>query len=205
MIAKNSGKIYRFPLDHNLGYGFAEVYDFTDESMFDGRYVYVYDRIDKEIQKAYKMQEIRLCPIVLGPITLYKFPNVRGLHAWRYLFQTPDLLLLERPPYKFCQTLIFKNDNWADLPDWVRGPYDMRKPRIYVDYEQVRYLETRILNSSVGVVKQFTMKFLLDRGLSVIDYYDLSDLGNRNMFVYLVNTYYTLEKTLEFLSQLAKK
>jgi len=37
MIATNSGKIYRFTMDHGLGYGFAEVYDFTDHPMFDGR------------------------------------------------------------------------------------------------------------------------------------------------------------------------
>ena len=47
MITENSGKIYRFKLDHDLGFGFAEVYDFTDHSMFDGRLVYVYDKIDK--------------------------------------------------------------------------------------------------------------------------------------------------------------
>ena len=38
MIKENSGKIYRFRLDHNLGYGFAEVYDFTDHSEFDVLY-----------------------------------------------------------------------------------------------------------------------------------------------------------------------
>ena len=48
MTAENSGKVYRFKLDYNLGLGFAEVYDFTDLSMFDGRDVYVYNRHDEE-------------------------------------------------------------------------------------------------------------------------------------------------------------
>ena len=60
MIVENSGNIYRFKLDHDLGFGFAEVYDFTDElSMLDGRIVYVYVKHDKEEKAKYELSEIR--------------------------------------------------------------------------------------------------------------------------------------------------
>ena len=63
-------------------------------------------------------------------------------------------------------------------------------------------METTILNSRVGVVIKFTMKVILDNNKMVSKYYDLSELGNRNMFVQLVNTYYPLSKTQEYLKQL---
>ena len=30
MIKENSGKLYRIKLEHNFGFGFVEIYDFTD-------------------------------------------------------------------------------------------------------------------------------------------------------------------------------
>src|SRR5690242_13548540 len=101
MIIENSGKIYRFKLDHNLGFGFAEVYDFTDElSMLDGRLVYVFNKHDKEPKPTYDLSEIRKTGIALGPIRLHTFPNTRGLHAWKFILQTDKLLLSELPETK---------------------------------------------------------------------------------------------------------
>ena len=45
------------------------------------------------------------------------------------------------------------------------------------------------------------MKVILDRGENVSYYYDLADTGNKFMFWQLINTYYPLEKTLGFLTQ----
>src|SRR5690349_1815202 len=111
MIKENSGKVYRFILDHSLGYGFAEVYDFTDHSMFDGRLVYVYNRHDKIAQSKYLFSEIRATGIAIGPVRLYKFPNTRGLHSWKLLFQTKDLLIDSLPETKELRGLESKDDN----------------------------------------------------------------------------------------------
>jgi hypothetical protein len=59
MIAENSGKIYKYKLDHNLDYGFAEVYDFTEHSMINGRIVYVCNGHDMEDKKDYELSEIK--------------------------------------------------------------------------------------------------------------------------------------------------
>jgi hypothetical protein len=204
MIAENSGKIYRFKLDHALGFGFAEVYDFTDLSMFDGRIIYVYHKHDREAKASYDVEEIQNTGIALGPIRLNQFPNIRGLHAWKFLFQTQHLLIHELPETKELQGLHWKEDNWDNFKEkWYSSDYDIKKELpTYVDYEKVRHLETRVLNSTTGVVKKFTMKVILDRGEKVSDYYDLIDIGNKFMFVALVNTYYPLETTVEFLKQL---
>lgn len=48
------------------------------------------------------------------------------------------------------------------------------------------------------------MKTLLDMGKKVSEYYDLSEMGNRNMYVQLINTYYDLRQTEAFLNDLPK-
>ena len=202
MIKENSGKIYRFKLDHNLGYGFAEVYDFTDHSMFDGRIVYVYNRRDKKDEKNYELSEIRETGIALGPIRLYKFPAARGLHSWKYLFKSDELIIAELPETKELHGLTFKDDNWNNFKTWYNSK-DFKYPLVYTDYEKIRHLETRIISSPSGVAKEFTMKVILDNKEKVSDYYDLSKLGNKNLFVYLINTYYPLDKTKKYLKQIS--
>jgi intein-encoded DNA endonuclease-like protein len=70
------------------------------------------------------------------------------------------------------------------MKEWFRWPYNLKQKRIFVPYEEVRYLETGILNGPGSVVEKFTMK---------------------NMYVQLINTYYTLEQTKEFLKDLPKE
>lgn len=202
MIKENSGKVYRFKLDHDLGYGFAEVYDFTDHSMFDGRIVYVYNRHDKTEQKGYIYSDIRATGIALGPIRLYKFPNTRGLHSWKFLFQTKDLMIDSFPETKELRGLESKDDNWDNIGDWYGSNYDPKQMPTFVPYESVRHLETRIINSPSGVATKLTMKIILDNGQKVTDFYDLNNLGDKNMFVQMINTYYPLSKTKLFLKQL---
>ncbi len=204
MITENSGKIYRFKLDHELGFGFAEVYDFTDHSMFDGRLVYVYNKIDNKNEKEYKISEIRDSKIALGPIRLYKFPASRGLHSWKLLFKIDELLITELPDTKENHSLSFKDDNWNNIKTWYKSKRDFNNPIVYVDYETIRHLETRIISSPSGVAKEFTMKVILDRDEKVSDYYDLSDCGNKNLFIYLINTYYPLKSTKKYLRQISK-
>ena len=204
MIKENSGKIYRFKLDHDLGFGFAEVYDFTDHSMFDGRIVYVFNRLDKTEKSSYDISEIRKTGIALGPIRLYKFPNTRGLRSWKFLSQTDDLLISELPETKELQAFHSKNDNWDNFKGkWYSSNYDRKQLPTYVDHEKVRHLETRIINGSTGIVKKFSMKVILDNNEKVSDYYDLSDLGNKNMFVQMINTYYPSKLTKKYLRQIA--
>lgn len=207
MIRKNSGKIYRFKLQHNLGYGFAEVYDFTDYSMFSGRLVYVFDRIEKEEKSKYKLAEIRSSNIAIGPLHLGRFPNVRGVNSWKFLFQAKDLLIKDLPVTKSLHGLTWDDDNWANFKkQWYTSNFNPKKELpTYVDYEDVRHLETRILHFPLDVVIKSTMKALIDSNQKVSDYYDLSDLAYKFRFVELINTYYPLAKTRILLKQLPVK
>jgi len=195
MIRENSGKFFRFKLDFGLGYGFAEVYDFSDEYPVDGNIVFVYKRIDEEIKKNYNSSEITSSGIGLGPITLAGHPNSRGVGAWKYLFKSDTFLIEERPITKDAQDLNPLIYNWDTLKQWHKSDWDTKRGPIYVRHNDVRSLETRIINSTSGVVKKTTMKKIIDEDKNLVKYYDLSELGNRNMFLQLINTYYSADKT----------
>jgi len=199
MIEENSGKFFRFKLDFNMGFGFAEVYDFTDIHSADGRIVFIYNRLDKETKKSYKLEEITSSGIALGPIRLYRYPNSKGIGAWKFLMKH-DNFIIEEPNFsKDAQDLTPMVYNWDTLKSWHRSDYGMKESPRYVPYSQVRILETRIMNSTTGVVKKVTMKKLIDEEKNVAQYYDLTDLGNRNMFLQLINTYYPLEKAKQLI------
>lgn len=196
MIIENSGKFFRFKLDFDLGYGFAEVYDFSDvHHSADSIIVFVYNRVDKDSKKTYTPAEITSLGIALGPITLFKYPNSRGVGAWKFLFQTDTFLVEERPVRKAAQDLAPWVYNWNTLKQWHKSDWDPKKGPVYLPYSEVRTMETGILNSTSGVVIKATMKKLIDEGKNVSDYYDLAQLGNCNMYVQLINTYYPLEQT----------
>jgi len=199
MIEENSGAFFLFKLDFDLGFGFAEAYDFTDCHSADGNIVLIYNRIDRDIKKSYKVEEITSSGIALGPLRMFKYPNSRGIGAWKYLFKHNIFILKEPNITKDAQDLTPLTYDWNILKQWHKSIWNAKKQPQYGPYSEVRSLETRILNSGSGVVKKATMKNLIDTGEDVAKYYDLSELGNRNMFLQLINTYYPLEKTLKLI------
>jgi hypothetical protein len=201
MIKENSGKIYRFKLDHNQGYGFAEIYDFTDFDEFDGRIIYVYNLIDEEPKTKYDLENINKSGIAIGPIRMMDFPGTRGKYASKYIGQRNDLLVNEIPVTKELKGIIIDESNWNNFKSWYRSDYLENGELKFSRYSELRNLETRILSSIVSVTIKFTMKKIIDNGKDVAEYYDLNEIGNYNMFIQLINTYYSLEKATELLSK----
>ena len=194
MIKDNSGKFFRFKLDFGFGFGFGEVYDFTDIHSADGTKVFVYNRIDSDAKKSYNLTDITNSGINLGPISLYRYPNSRGIGAWKYLLKSDNHIIEDTPITKESPQLTPWTYDWSMVQNWYKSDRDPVKKSEFLPYEQVRHLETRILNSNSSIVKKATMKLLIDNDRNVAEYYDLFDIGNANMFVQLVNTYYSTEK-----------
>jgi hypothetical protein len=161
--------------------------------------VFVYNRVDKEIKKTYKLDEITYSGIALGPIRLFSYPNSRRVGAWKYLFKHDNFIIEEPNITKDAQGLAPWVYDWNTLKRWHKSDWDPKGLPEYVPYSEVRLMETRIINSTSGVVKKATMKKLIDGGEDVTKYYDLSELGSRNVFVQLINTYYPLEKAKELI------
>ncbi|WP_062055408.1 hypothetical protein [Aquimarina longa] len=200
MIKENSGKIFRFKLDHNLGFGFAEIYDFTDISEFDGRLIYVFNLIDKEEKSKYDLKEIIESGISLGPIRSVSFPGTRGKYASKYIGQRTDLLINKIPKTKEFQGILISETNWNNLTKWYRSDKFEQLDSRFMNYSELRNLETRTLSSISGISTKFTMKKIIDENKKVSDFYDLSQRGNLNLFIQLINTYYPIEITEKLLS-----
>jgi len=202
MIKENSGKIYRFKLDHNYGFGFVEIYDFTDISEFDGRIIYVFNRVDKEEKSNYDLNKIAESGLSLGPIRTVSFPGTRGKNASKYIGQRTELIINEIPETKEFHGLLVNENNWNKLNRWYRSEKFEELFSNFVNYTELRHLETRILSSIVGISTKFTMKKIIDENKKVSDLYDLNQIGNLNLFVQLINTYYPIEKTEKLLSEM---
>ncbi|MBL1231961.1 MAG: hypothetical protein COA31_004500 [Flavobacteriales bacterium] len=202
MIKENSGKIYRFKLDHNLGFGFAEIYDFTDISEFDGRIIYTFNRIDTEEKSDYDLKKITESGISLGPIRSVHSPGTRGKYATKYIGQRTDLIINEIPLTKEFHGLLIHEKNWNNLKKWYRSDKFKELHSNFVSYNELRNLETRILSSIVGIATKLTMKKIIDENKKVSDFYDLSEMGNFNTFIQLINTYYPIEKTENLLTEI---
>ena len=201
MVEENSGKVFAFKLDHDFGFGFAEAYDFSDDHPFSGRLIFVYNLIVDNLEQNVSLAKIVSSGIALGPITLWRYPNSRGKGAWKFLGKMNRYIIDAYPSAKDLRANPFLHNNWSEFDKWYISSND-HDPLQYVPYETVRRMETRILNSKEGVVEKFTMKHIIDSGLKISDYYDLTDLGTRNMYVQLVNTYFPEEKVKELVKDM---
>tara|TARA_R110000868_G_C10575404_1_gene738131 strand:- start:50 stop:664 length:615 start_codon:yes stop_codon:yes gene_type:complete len=202
VITENSGKIYRFKLDHNFGFGFAEIYDFTDISEFDGKIIYTFNRIDSEEKSDYDLKKITESGISFGPIRTVSFPGTRGKYATKYIGQRTDLMINEIPVTKEYHGLLINENNWDNLTKWYFSDKFEKLHSNFVNYSELRNLETRILSSIVGIATKLTMKKIIDENKKVSDFYDLRQMGNLNLFVQLINTYYPIELTEKLLTEI---
>ncbi|HYG17152.1 MAG TPA: Imm26 family immunity protein [Bacteroidia bacterium] len=203
MKAEFSGNIYRFPLDFGMGYGYAELDDFSDVYSFDGILVTVFKLIDKE-DKEHTIDEIRSSGILFGPVPIFRYPPKRGPLKWRLIGKNPDYLIKEWPVFKYYQKLL-KSKDWSRADYWMKR--DRKSDTIsgvieYVSYEIVRYLETTILNAAEGVASKITMMQIIANREEVSGYYDLNLLENRNLYAQLVNTYYDKETAARLLEEI---
>ena len=199
MKKETSGNIYKFQLEHNKGYCYAELLDFSDISDFDGILVQVYDFGNEE---DVSIDQIKASKIIFGPAPMNKYPNERGRGAWKYIGKSDDYCKTS-PFFKSLRGIIIKDNNWSNLSPWFKiQSFEENSEPIPSDYEAIRYLETKVLNHPDSIrIKLTMMKIIKDRE-KVSDYYDLDDRGELNMYLQIVNTYYSKEKAEELLKQI---
>lgn len=189
------------PLGCECGFAYAQVIDFTDLSTFDGRLVYVYDVNETLYINSEDIEKISSCSIQFGPGCLFDFPATRGKYAWKYLGETDNVITEEWPLFKDCQGSLLNKD-WSQYGMWfIHGGPDKEVRSAYIDdYETVRRMETTILQTHHGIPIKITMMHLINKDRDVSECYDMTDATNRNMYVQIVNTYYSKERATDLLS-----
>lgn len=199
MKLESSGNIYKFLLDFDKGSAYAEILDYSDIADFDGILVQVFNYFNKENdEKKIRIDEIKKCGILFGPAPVNKHPNTKGKGAW-LLYGKDDDFDRSPPLFKSLRGLLIKN-NWANLRPWfIQDRFGGNKQGdIEKNYEDVRNLETMILNHIESIKVKITMMKIIADGEKVADYYDLGVVGNKNLYLQIVNTYYD-KKTAEIL------
>lgn len=198
MIDEKSGYIFRFPLEHNLGYGYVEVLDSSDSGTCEFL-AYVYNYFDKgEISN--DVTKIVETGIYLGPLNITRYPNTKGKNAWKLVGRNENFIK------NFPDSKDYAGDigyyDWSKLHPWryFKGlEWDFEE----VEYEKVRNIEiVTLYTHKDSLPEKVTMKKLIVMGKKVGDYYDFSDLGTRNVFVQVINTYFPQEKVEELIKEL---
>jgi len=203
MQAERSGEVYRFRLEHGQGFGYAQLLDFSDLSNISGWIIYVYNRFDRNAKLIPSLESITNKGVFMGPLTHCGYPARRGRYAWKHIGKTDSLITAIYPTKKYLQGNIVKDNNWANLAPWFRAVgIGIGCKKIESSYEEIRSLETGILDTQPSTVTKVTMKRLIDAGANLREYYDLSDEINKSCLVEIVNTYYPLETTLKLLQLL---
>ena len=199
MIAKNSGKIFRFELDFNLGYAYCMTFDFTDLSPFSGNIIKVFDYLEKEINPEIDIYELLRRPSIIGHHPMIKLPNSRGKGAWKLVGQIKHLI----PPH-----LIFKynlqshtNKDWTKLKKWQTWE-NFKNITYNVSYSKIRHLEMSDLYGKESLKIRTTMYYLIMNNKKVSDFYDLKDFHNRNLYIDLCNTNFSIEKAKDLLKEI---
>lgn len=203
MKKENSGNIYKFLLDFDKGHAYAEILDYSDVSDFDGILVQVFNYSNKEKdEKKVSIDEIKKSGILFGPAPVNKYPNTKGKGAWQ-LYGKDDDFDTSPPLFKSLRGLLI-NYNWATLRPWFLDDRfgDNKTADVEKNYEDVRNLETMILNHIDSIKVKITMMKIIAEGEKVAEYYDLKDLGNKNLYLQVVNTYYDKKTAEELVSYL---
>lgn len=186
MIKENSGVIYRFPLDFELGYGFGELIDFTNENWFSGLLFKIFNTFEKDIKNNLGYREIINSGKLYGPIPLDKLPDTKGPNAWEIIGKIePTITAI--PIMKNIRGS-YMVDDWSSVGPWheihnLSSESDASKP-----YEELRTLELPIIHSIKDVQTRTTMHILINKKEDVGGYYDLSSMKFRHLYIRILNT-----------------
>ena len=197
MVIENSGKIYEFKLEHNLGYAYCQFNDFTDVVQFSGKLISVFSIIKPDKDPTPTIDQIINSPILFGPHPLLKFPNARGKGAWKIIGQ---IIMASIPEiiFKDVRDNYIKKD-WTKLKGWFYYKNFLGERSNDCDYEEVRHLELPVLYGMKTIETRTAMHLLLLDKKNVADYYDLSDFYLRNVYIDIVNTSFNLEEANKLL------
>lgn len=200
MNLNNSGKIYRFNLDFDLGSCDAQLVDYSDISDFSGRLLYVYIPINSERDESNDIKVVEKKEILFGPIPLYKYPNIRGKGAWKYVGKT-NTFIKAPPVFKKVAASHYDVKDWSKLKPWYTST-NFKERSDFVDYEKVRFWEIPVLHTTRDIEIRTTMHKILLSKRKVEEYYDLGNEDLRLLYLELINTCFKKKDTLTYLKSL---
>ena len=200
MIEKNSGKIFRLPLDYDLGYAYCQTLDYTDIDPFNGRIAMVYDLIDKEKRENVDFNKLTQRPTIVGAHPMIKFPNSRGKDAWKLLGKV-KLKIIPLIQFKYHLRATMEKD-WTKLTCWRITGIGFESSNECVNYEKIRHLEIPVLYGKDSLIIRTTMYYLIKNNQKVSNFYNLKEFFERTIFIETVNTNFNKKTAIKLLKEL---
>lgn len=177
-----TGSVFQFYVPEIKKYAFCKFFDFRHLSEFHGLLAQVFDHFSDSEENS--IEHLKSSDWLFGPRSMHKWPNLRKDTGWKSLgiLSAPDDEIV--PDFKGTLSRIvedeFKIDRWYAIHNLTGGED--------CEYRQVQHLERIILTtSSLGLVWRTGMEYCRLNGLHVKDYYDLNELGIRNMYYQMIN------------------
>lgn len=199
MIEKNSGNIYKLELEHNLGVCFLQTVDFTDIAPISGHLIYLYNYFTNR-ESNYNIEEIEKLNFAMKSICLYKFPTKKDTNI-KLIGKTKLIANKVLPAFKDINSIEFYyTRNWNVLDRWFCSNNSSETK--FCDYSKIRHLETKYLRTINYLTIKITMYYILKNKLEISNYYNLKEDFYIDIFIDLINTYFTLEETLFLLKKL---
>ena len=202
MVIKNSGNIYCFPLEFDLGFGFCRYTDHSDITPFSGRLVHVFNLVVKDDKKIPSLESIDSLEILFGPVSINKQPNTRGKGAWKLLGKVKKVDK-SLPVFKTTQMALTLNKaiDWSKIGKW-RKKYNFNDVGKICDYESIRSMETEWLNGMRDIETRTTMHYLILQNKKISDYYDSKKYEDRSYYIQIANTSFEKKKADQLLKKL---
>lgn len=169
-----SGSILRFKLDHDFGFGYCKIVDFTKTNSLVTVIVKVYDLHGDE---EFSCSEIIQKDYLLNPIRIYEYPNTKGKGAWKIIGNELNADDIIAPVFKKAPSVLL-NKEWDEskCEKWWTV-HDFYKDGDECDYKQIGHLENMNLFYKSTIIIRATMEIIKLRGDKIEDFYDVEDLS----------------------------
>ena len=179
-----TGSILRFKLDHDFGFGYCRVVDFTKKSSLITLIVKVYNIYGEE---NYSLEQIIQSDYLLNPIRLYEYPNKKGRGAWKFIGVHKQDDDHEIPIFKKAPNLSVSsvNDEYECKKWWPL--FDFSEKGDLHNYKQVGHLEHMYIYYKHVIVVRATMEIIKLEGKRIEDFYNVEDLSYKWHYLKSIN------------------
>jgi hypothetical protein len=180
-----TGSVFQFYLPEIKRYAFCKYFDFTHISKFHGLLAKVFDHFSDKEQNT--LDGLKNSDWLFGARSMHRWPNLRKDSGWKSLgiMSSPEDEFV--PDFKGVQSAHVIVEDESKIGPWYPIHNLIQRGR-NCEYAAVHHLENKVLTvASLSLSWRTGMEYCRSRNLPVDEYYDLSDLGQKLVYLQMIN------------------